>query len=154
MEVYMPGIPKASRSDGDRAAQAEFTDRATETAAHFIGIAGERADELDFSQASLVIVDEILQQVHEGRYVLGAVQASGAAAYICEVARRNYGGHYDVGKVDEPVALVSSGPDFEVCLCGMSCVQRRVANGPDDSVVAFFDEYVRCLAARESAVLR
>lgn len=150
----MLGWLRQCREGDRRLAQAEFIERVAEAAALFTAAAVEHAHELDFSQASLEAVDDILQRAHEGSLHLDAAQAMGAAAYIYEVARQNYGGQYEVCDNDDPVVLVTGSPHFEVCLCAMSRVERRLRAGADASIPAFFDAYVQRVAVRASAVVR
>jgi hypothetical protein len=153
-EIPMLGWLKQCRDDDRQVAQAEFVERIAEAAAIFTGAAADHAYELDFSQASLGAVDDLLQRAHEGSLHLDAVQAMGAAAYIYEVARLNYGGQYEVCDNDDPVVLVTGSPHFEVCLCAMSRVERRLRVGPDASIPVFFDAYVQRVAARASVIVR
>lgn len=150
----MLGFLKRCRDEDKRLAQAEFIERVGDAVAEFIAAVPHRAHELDFSQASLHALDEVLQQAHEGTLRLDAMQVAGAAAYIYEVARLNYGGQYEVCDNDDPVVLVTGPPRFDLCLCAMSRVERRIRQGPEEGIPEFFDEYVRRVAARASAMLR
>src|SRR5690606_31971927 len=108
----------------------------------------------DYAVASVTALDGVLEQAHQGALALTPMQTVGAAAYLYEVARRHYGGLYEVCDDDDPVVLVTGEPEFEVCLCAMAKVERCVRNGPAERLPEFFQHYVRAVTDRRSDTIR
>lgn len=106
-----------------------------------------RADQLDYSRASLDLVDEILDGFSAQDDPLPSDLHFQASAYICEVARREFGGRYLAGDESNPVVLVIGESDFQVGVMVMGKVAGRVTNGPEDSIPFFYDG-IRPLVAR------
>src|SRR3546814_3302128 len=100
---------------------------------------------LDYSIESVTALDAVLEEAYQGRLTLTPMQTVGAAAYLYEVGRRHYGGLYEVCDDEDPVVLVTGEPDFDVCLCAISKVERRVCNGAADTLPEFFQPYVRAV---------
>lgn len=98
-----------------------------------------RAGQLDYSRASLDLVDEILDGFDTDNRPLPADVHFQAAAYIGEVARREFGGRYLAGDEDNPYVLVIGEPHFQIGVMVMGKVAGRVLNGPEDSIPFFYD---------------
>jgi len=137
----------------DEEVQDEFIQRVNGAAEAFLA-AVSATPVLDYSIESVTALDAVLEDAHQGRLALTPMQTVGAAAYLYEVARRHYGGLYEVCDDEDPVVLVTGEPDFEVCLCAISKVERRVRNGAADTLPEFFQHYVRAVAARRSDTIR
>lgn len=76
-----------------------------------------------------------------------------AAAYIFEVARREFGGRYLSYSDDDPIVLVVGEPEFQAGLCGMSKVCGRVRLGNEDNIPFFYDGLVAAVCRRSSATI-
>lgn len=109
---------------------------------------------LDYSPESLVAVDEYLDRMHQRRVTLSQEQWYGAAAYIFEVARRQYGGRYLRGHDEEnPFVLVIGEPEFQIGFCAMGKVQGRVRNGMEDNIPFFYQGLERPVSQRSDATI-
>lgn len=137
----------------DEEAQDEFIERVNGAAAAFLA-AVPNTSALDYSIESIATLDVVLEEAYRGRLALTPMQTVGAAAYLYEVGRRHYGGLYEVCDDEDPVVLVTGEPDFEVCLCAISKVERRLRNGAADTLPEFFQHYVRAVTARTSDTIR
>ena len=98
-----------------------------------------RADELDFTRGSLMVVDKILDGFYTFERPLPADTHFQASAYIFEVARREFGGRYLAGNGENRYVLVIGEPDFQVGVLAMGKVAGRAVNGPEDSIPFFYD---------------
>jgi hypothetical protein len=93
---------------------------------------------LDYSEASLELVDRVLGDFHrQGASLPGDLHFL-TSAYIFEVARRAFGGRYLRGDDENPFVLVIGQGDAEVGICVMSKVRGRAVNGPEDSIPSFY----------------
>jgi len=137
----------------DEEVQDEFIERVNSAAQAFLAAVPD-TPALDYSIESVTALDAVLEEAHQGRLTLTPMQAVGAAAYLYEVGRRHYGGLYEVCDDEDPVVLVTGEPEFDVCLCAISKVERRVRNGAADALPEFFQHYVRAVAARSSDTIR
>lgn len=108
---------------------------------------------LDWSVASLKVVDEMLVEVSEyvadldEAVVTGLVQQLGC--YVLEVARRAYGGTYFWHEEGEQPILVVGEPDAHVALMTWSKVTGRLTGDAGDDLVFFFDGFAAKAAQPE-----
>ncbi|MBO1113984.1 hypothetical protein [Bordetella petrii] len=137
----------------DEEVQDEFIERVNSAAEAFLAAVPD-TPALDYSIESVTALDAVLEEAYQGRLTLTPMQTVGAAAYLYEVGRRHYGGLYEVCDDEDPVVLVTGEPDFDVCLCAISKVERRVRNGAADTLPEFFQHYVRAVTARSSDTIR
>jgi len=137
----------------DEEVQDEFIERVNGAAQAFLAAVPDTSS-FDYSVASVTALDGVLEQAHQGALALTPIQSVGAAAYLYEVARRHYGGLYEVCDDDDPVVLVTGEPDFDVCLCAISKVERRIRGGTAESLPEFFQHYVRAVMDRASITIR
>ncbi|MCD0501447.1 hypothetical protein [Bordetella petrii] len=137
----------------DEEVQDEFIERVSGAAQDFLAAVPDSAP-LDYSVESVTALDAVLEDAHLGRLALTPMQTVGAAAYLYEVARRRYGGLYEVCDDEDPVVLVTGEPEFDVCLCAISKVERRVRQGSTEKLPEFFQHYVRAVTSRASDVIR
>ncbi|MBO9356818.1 hypothetical protein GG851_22735 [Bordetella petrii] len=149
----MFGFLKHTQQEVDEEVQDEFVERVNSAAAEFLAAVPDNPA-LDYSVESVAALDAVLDEAHKGRLTLTPMQAVGAAAYLYEIGRRRYGGLYEVCDDDDPVVLVTGEPEFEVCLCAISKVERRLRNGVADALPEFFQHYVRAVSARSSDTIR
>jgi hypothetical protein len=133
--------------------QAEFVQNVRQAATQFLDVAKTQALELDFSEQSLAVVDRIIAMAREGAITLDPLQRLGAAAYVYEVAREHYGGLYEVCDEDDPVVLVTGQPEFDVCLCAISKVEKLARDVSQDSLTVFFTRYTASVSARASVTI-
>ena len=111
------------------------------------------ADALDYSEESIALVDQVLQDFHEQSAELPDDLHFLASAYVFECARKRYGGRYLRGDEENPFVLVMGEPDCQVGFCAMSKVQGRVKNGPEDSLQFFFAGIEGPLSRKTDATL-
>lgn len=132
--------------------QDEFVERVQSAAESFRAALPHRHG-LDYSLDSVALLDAALDQAHAGNLALDAMQRVGAAAYLYEVARRHFGGLYEVCDDDDPVVLVTGEPAFAVCLCAINKVERRLRHGSAEALPEFFERYVHAVRARKSSTI-
>lgn len=149
----MFGLLRNTQHEVDDEVQEEFIERVNGAADAFLMVVDEPPT-LDYSIASITALDSVLEEVHGGRLSLDPMETVGAAAYIYEVARRHYGGLYEVCDDDDPVVLVTGEPEYAVCLCAISKVERRVRNGASERLPEFFLHYLRAVSERCSATIK
>ena len=137
----------------DEEVQDEFIERVNGAAQAFLDAVPDTSA-MDYSVESIAALDAVLEAAHRGLLTLTPMQTVGAAAYLYEVARRRYGGLYEVCDDADPVVLVTGEPEFDVCLCAISKVERRVRDGATDTLPEFFQQYVRAVNARASDTIR
>ncbi len=144
---------KVQVPQADPQVQAEFIERVNAAAADFLQALPDRA-RFDYRPASVALLDEVAAQVRAGALALTPMQRVGMAAYLYEVARRRHGGQYEVCDNDDPAVLVTGQPAFDVCLCGISRVERTLKGEVDEPLAAFFSRFETAVAAARPAVLR
>lgn len=132
--------------------QDEFIERVNAAAEDFLAVVPNHAA-LDYSPQSVQALDAVLDEVYQGRLSLTPMQTVGAAAYLYELCRRQYGGLYEVCDDEDPVVLVTGEPEFDVCLCAISKVERRVRQGSTECLLVFFQRYVRAVDSRQSGTI-
>ena len=142
---FVTNVSQAAQRFTD-AAQGRLVDAQGRTAPYTAG--------LDYSVSSMTIVDTLLDEVAAGTLVLDPMQTLGVSAYLYEVARRHYGGLYEVCDDDDPVVLVTGEPDFDVCLCAISFITQRLASGTDEPSPSFMARYVDAVRAKASTTIR
>lgn len=111
------------------------------------------AKQLDFSRESLQLVDQILQDFYVRKVSLPEDLYFLASAYVFECAKRKFGGRYLRGDEDDPFVLVIGEPDCQIGFCAMHKVKGRAKNGPEDSLVFFFDGIAPLYVNKKSATL-
>ncbi|MEB0059320.1 hypothetical protein [Variovorax sp. LG9.2] len=108
---------------------------------------------LDYSRGSLELVDRVLQDFFQQKAPLPDDLHFLASAYAFEVARRAFGGRYLRSDEDNPFVLVIGPTDAEVGVCFMGKVRGRALNGPEDSLIFFYDGIAPLVARGVSATL-
>lgn len=106
------------------------------------GIASTRPDRLDFSEASLAVVEEMLAEAAEfvdgmtDGQVVDVAQQMGC--YVLEVGRRAHGGRYvwHEGRA-APVLLVGE-PDFRVAMLTWDKTEGRLRGDGADDIPFFY----------------
>lgn len=111
------------------------------------------ASKLDFTEASLTLVDQVLQDFYQQGVDLPEDLHYMASAYVLETARKTYGGEYQRFNEENPFVLVMGAPDCQVGFLGMEKVTKRAKNGPEDSLLFFFQGIAPLLEANKSAML-
>ncbi|HYP34630.1 MAG TPA: hypothetical protein VES00_22370 [Burkholderiaceae bacterium] len=124
------------------------------TAERAVAALQERAGgRLDWSVASLKVVDEMLVEVSEyvadldEAVVTGLVQQLGC--YVLEVGRRAFGGEYFWHEEGEQPVLVVGEPEAHVALMTWSKVTGRITGDAGDDIVFFFDGFAAKAARPE-----
>ncbi|MCC9605764.1 hypothetical protein LOC68_21305 [Blastopirellula sp. JC732] len=100
---------------------------------------------LDYSEASLAIVEEILQEVvpfwggmsFQEREMVGR----DLGCYLLEVARREFGGEYQWSEENDQPVLVVERTDCRVALMTLNKVCDRAAGDEADNIPFFFDGF-------------
>ncbi|AHV94020.1 hypothetical protein [Bordetella holmesii] len=149
----MFGFFKKQAPEPNPEVQAEFGERVNAAAADFLAALPD-ASRFDYLPASVALLDSVAAQVRAGEFSLTPMQRVGMAAYLYEVARRSHGGQYEVCDNDDLVVLVTGQPDFDVCLCGISRVERTLSGKEDEPLLAFYRRYEAAVSAAAPATLR
>lgn len=136
------------------AVQAEFIERVSNAAQEFVDAAQPETGQLDYSLSSIHALDSALEAAHLGNLPLTPMQTVGAAAYLYEVARREYGGQYEVCDDEDPVVLVTGGSAAEICLGAIAKVERRIRYGSDEAMPAFFERFIRAVEDQTAETIR
>jgi hypothetical protein len=122
-----------------------------------VAFSGDRspidATALDYSQSSISLVDQVLNDFYEQKAELPEDLHFLASAYVFEVARREFGGRYLRGDEENPFVLVIGEPDFQIGVMVMGKVSGRAVNGPEDSLSFFYEGIAPLVAKRASATL-
>lgn len=108
---------------------------------------------LDYSAASLALVDQVLDDFHRLNSPLPDDLHFLTSAYVFEVARHEFGGRYLRGDAEDPFVLVIGEGDAEVGFCVMSKVRSRTINGPEDNIPFFYAGLAPLVAAGKNATL-
>lgn len=114
---------------------------------------------LDFTEASLSVVEEMLAEAAQYASELTPGQLKGLAqqfgSYILEVGRREFGGRYFWHEQrDQPVLIVGE-PNFRIAIITWDKVRGRVSGDEGDNIVFFysgFAERVRKANAGDDAL--
>jgi hypothetical protein len=100
---------------------------------------------LDFSEESLVLIDEIIEEASDFYPEMQEGQqqwiVSSVGSYIFEVARRNFGGKYFWFDQRAQPILVTGQPKFEIAIVAFDKVEGRLLNGAEDNIPYFFKGY-------------
>lgn len=108
---------------------------------------------LDYSEASLALVDRVLDDFHRQSAPLPDDLHFLTSAYVFEVARRAFGGRYLRGDQENPFVLVIGEGAAEVGVCVMSKIRGRTVNGPEDNIPFFYAGIAPLVAAGNRATL-
>ncbi|TGX50162.1 hypothetical protein E5A73_17215 [Sphingomonas gei] len=108
---------------------------------------------LDYSEASLELVDRVLDDFYRKEAPLPDDLHFLISAYVFEVARRAFGGRYLRGDEENPFVLVIGEKPAEVGVCVMSKVHGRALNGPEDGIPFFYAGIAPLVSAGTSATL-
>lgn len=108
---------------------------------------------LDYTAASLALVDRVLDDFFKQQAPLPDDLHFLASAYVFEVARREFGGRYLRGDEDNPFVLVIGQGDAQVGVCAMGKVRGRAVNGPEDDLGFFYAGIAPAVARGTSATL-
>ncbi|GAB3618270.1 hypothetical protein GCM10027416_28270 [Okibacterium endophyticum] len=108
---------------------------------------------LDYSEASLEVLDGILDDFHTRGEPLPEDLQFLASAYVFEVARRQFGGRYLRADEPNPFVLVIGEPEFQVGVLVMGKVLGRAVNGPEDSIPFFYQGIAPLVRGKRSATL-
>lgn len=108
---------------------------------------------LDYSEASLVLVEHVLDDFHRRGVALPEDLHLLASSYVFEVARRAFGGRYLRGDASNPFVLVIGPKEAEIGVCVMAKISGRAVNGPEDSIPFFYAGIAPAIATGRSMTL-
>jgi hypothetical protein len=124
----------------------EFAHQIATTAAEAVALCDSRpGGELDFTEASLLVVEEMLAEAAQYAADLTSGQLTGLVqqfgCYILEVGRREFGGRYlwHDGR-DQPVLVVGA-PTFRVAMLAWDKVRGRVGGDTGDNIPFFYSGF-------------
>jgi hypothetical protein len=124
----------------------EFADQIAEAAAKTVALSELRpGGKLDFTEASLSLVEEMLAEAAQYAADLTSGQLTGLAqqfgSYILEVGRREFGGRYLWhDERDQPVLVVGE-PAFRVAMLAWDKVRGRVGGDTGDNIPFFYSGF-------------
>lgn len=97
---------------------------------------------LDYSEASLKVVDEMLEELSvTGAGAKAESVATVFSSYILEVGRRQFGGRYCwYEKGNQPVLVVGE-PRFHISMITLDRVRSRMRGDRADDIPFFFDGF-------------
>lgn len=102
-------------------------------------------NKLDFSEKSLELIEEILDEASEFLDQIPQQQKSWIinilGSYVFEVARKYYGGKYYMYDERHQPILVTGQPDFEISILVFDKIVGRLENGKEDNIPFFFQGY-------------
>ncbi|WP_052663720.1 hypothetical protein [Psychromicrobium lacuslunae] len=126
-------------------------------AAQFVAFAEESigiaAGQLDLSQPSLRIIDDVLDQVQRSGAELPPHLWEGISSYLMEVARGEYGGTYKPFEGVNPWVLVIGEPEFQLGFMAMGKVLDRAKNGQEDNIPFFYEGLESMVQQKKNATL-
>jgi hypothetical protein len=124
----------------------EFTQQVVDAAARAVDLSdSRRGGELDFTEASLSVVEEMLAEAAQFSEELEAGQLTGLVqqfgSYILEVGRREFGGRYLWSdERDQPVLVVGE-PKFRIAMMALDKVRGRVGGDEADNIPFFYSGF-------------
>jgi hypothetical protein len=106
-------------------------------------VRGEAA--LDYSEASLTVVESMLAEAAQWATELGPKQQASLirifGAYLLEVARREFGGRYAWHNHQEQPVLVVGEPAFCIAILSMNKMRGRVSGDTADNIPFFYSGF-------------
>jgi hypothetical protein len=106
-------------------------------------IAATKPDRLDYSEASLAVIEEMLAEAadYELTEDLATNIAEQTGCYILEVGRRTHGGRYVWFEARNAPVLLVGEPDFRVALLTWDKTRGRVSGDEADNIPFFYDGF-------------
>ena len=109
------------------------------------GIAATKPDRLDYSEASLAVIEEMLAEAAE--YGVTEEQATNIAqqigCYVLEVGRRNHGGRYVWYEARNAPVLLVGEPEFRVAMLTWDKTRARLSGDEADNIPFFYEGFAR-----------
>ena len=124
----------------------ELAEQVAESAAKAVALSeSQSSGELDFTQASLLVVEAMLAEAVPYAADLTPGQLSGLiqqfGSYILEVGRREFGGRYLWhDERDQPVLVIGE-PTFRVAMLAWDKVRDRVGGDTGDNIPFFYSGF-------------
>jgi hypothetical protein len=121
----------------------ELTQQVVDAASQAVALSeSQERGELDFSESSLSVVEQMLAEAALYAAGLTAGQLAGLAqqfgSYMLEVGRREFGGRYLWhDERDQPVLVVGE-PKFRVAMMAWNKVRGRVGGDAGDNIPFFY----------------
>jgi hypothetical protein len=111
------------------------------------------ASKLDYSESSLWLVDQVLDDFYRKQAQLPEDLHFLDSSYVFETARRQFGGRYLRGDRDNPFVLVIGEPEFRLGVPVMGKIRDRAVNGAEDSIPFFYAGIAPLVEKRVDATL-
>ena len=108
---------------------------------------------LDYSEDSLQLVDQVLDDFYRKQAQLPEDLHFLAPSYVFETARRQFGGRYLRGDQDNPFVLVIGEPDFRLGVLAMGKIKGRATDELGDSIPFFYAGIAPLVEGRKNATL-
>src|SRR5262245_52580541 len=124
----------------------ELPDQIARSATKAVAMSGGRpGGELDYTEASLTVVEEMLGEAGQWLSELTPEQfttlAQDFGCYILEVGRRQFGGHYEWHDGQDQPVLVVGEPTFRVALITWDKVRGRLGGDAADNIPFFYSGF-------------
>jgi len=134
--------------EDDTAQSAELADEVRQAAEAVVTATRDRAgDRLDFSEASLDLIEELLAEAAPfvpelpPERVDGLVQQMGS--YVLEVGRRAFGGRYLWHPDRDAPVLVVGEPEYRVAMLTWDKVRGRLSGDEADNIPFFYRGFAK-----------
>lgn len=116
----------------------ELADDVRRTAENAVMLASESGGTLDYSEESLVVIDELLDEASDfvDEMSADAVRSltESVGCYVLEVGRRAFGGRYLWYEQRDAPVLVVGEPKFRVAMLTWDTVRGRLSGDTSDSI--------------------
>ena len=100
---------------------------------------------LDYSEASIAVVEEILAEAAEYASELSEDElrhmSQSFGCYVLEVGRRAHGGTYEWSEERDAPVLVTGEPSFQVAMLTWDKVRGRLGGDEADDIAFFYQGY-------------
>lgn len=120
-----------------------FTDQVRRFAEEAVDASRDRGGAtLDYSEASLTIIDELLEEISLcGAAVAAESMSTIFSSYILEVARRQFGGKYSWHERGNQPVLVVGEPHFRIAIITLDRVKKRMHGDRESNIPFFFEGF-------------
>ncbi|PQO47218.1 hypothetical protein [Blastopirellula marina] len=129
-----------------------LAEQVAQTAERAVAMGAERGGgALDYSAASLAVVEEMLAEIASFWDDLAAKErgiiSQDFGCYLLEVARHEFGGEYQWFEDREQPVLVVERPDCQVALMAWDKIRGRASGDEADNIPFFYDGFAQAASA-------